>query len=124
MFTVGQYTKEDVAKLLGRVTVPDNKPENREIKPNKTESTQMKHTMKETKQDIKKSDAKPTLSLSSFATKIRKYIVPGVDSVDHISGSGKLWVSDLFGNLVLSDLQGKQLQKIKTNGKHGMATTQ
>lgn len=90
MFTVGQYTKEDVAKLLGRVTVPDNKPENREIKPNKTESTQMKHTMKETKQDIKKSDAKPTLSLSSFATKIRKYIVPGVDSVDHISGSGKI----------------------------------
>lgn len=82
----------------------------------------MKHTMKEKKQDIKKSDAKPTLSLSSFATKIRKYIVPGVDSVDHISGTGKLWVSDLFGNLVLSDLQGKQLQKIKTNGKHGYHT--
>nr|XP_034306141.1 uncharacterized protein LOC117682518 isoform X2 [Crassostrea gigas] len=117
VFTAGQYSKEDVAKLLGRITVPNTRPENRKIKPMETASTQMKPTGKQRKQDREKSDVKQTLSLSSSVTKVREYTVPGVDCVYHISlgKSGRLCVSDLFGNLVQTDLQGNQLQKIQTS---------
>nr|XP_034317850.1 uncharacterized protein LOC105330023 [Crassostrea gigas] len=118
VFTVGQYSKDDVAKLLGRITVPNTKPENRKIKPMETASTQLKPTEKQRKQDREKSDVKQTLSLSSSVTKVREYTVPGVDYVFHISlgKSGRLWVSDYKGNLVQTDLQGNQLQKIQTSG--------
>ncbi|XP_052677991.1 uncharacterized protein LOC128159003 [Crassostrea angulata] len=118
IFTVGQYSKEDVAKLLGKITVPNTKPENRKIKPMETASTQLKPTGKQRKQDREKSDVKQTLSLSSSVTKVREYKVPGVDGVFHISlgKSGRLWVSDVYGNLVQTDLQGNQLQKIQTSG--------
>eukprot|EP00105_Crassostrea_gigas_P008277 XP_011422787.1 PREDICTED: uncharacterized protein LOC105325102 [Crassostrea gigas] len=118
-FTAVQYRKEDVAKLLGRITVPNTKPENRKIKPMETASTQMKLTEKQRKQDREKSDMKQTLSLSSSVTKVREYTVPGVGSVYHISlgKSGRLWVSDSGGNLVQTDLQGNQLQKIRTSGR-------
>eukprot|EP00105_Crassostrea_gigas_P026649 XP_011447675.1 PREDICTED: uncharacterized protein LOC105342428 [Crassostrea gigas] len=124
VFTAGQYRKEDVAKLLGRVTVPNTKPENRKIKPMETASTQMKLTEKQRKQDREKSDVKQTLSLSSSVTKVREYTVPGVDDVYYISlgKSGRLWVSDLSGNLVQTDLQGNQLQKIQTRGGSGYHT--
>eukprot|EP00105_Crassostrea_gigas_P015822 XP_011432953.1 PREDICTED: tripartite motif-containing protein 2 [Crassostrea gigas] len=117
-FTAGQYSKEDVVKLLGRVTVPDTKPENRKIKPIETPSTQLKLTEKQRKQDREKSDVKQTLSLSSSVTKVREYTVPGVGSVYHISlgKSDRLWGSDSIGHLVQTDLQGNQLQKIQTNG--------
>ncbi|XP_065923187.1 E3 ubiquitin-protein ligase TRIM71-like [Magallana gigas] len=124
-FTAGQYSKEDVAKLLGRVTVPDAKAENRKIKPMETAvSTQMKPTGKQRKQDREKSDVKQTLSLSSSVTKVREYTVPGVDGVYHISigKSGRLWASDGSGNLVQTDLQGNQLQKIQTSGGYGYHT--
>lgn len=54
----------------------------------------------------------------------RKYKVPGVDRVYHISldKSGRLWVSDLTGNLVKTDLQGNLLQRIQTGGKHSYHT--
>uniref|UniRef100_A0A8W8LM52 B box-type domain-containing protein n=1 Tax=Magallana gigas TaxID=29159 RepID=A0A8W8LM52_MAGGI len=119
IFTAGQYRKEDVAKLLGRITVPNTKPENRKIKPMETASTQMKLTEKQRKQDREKSDVKQTLSLSSSVTKVREYTVPGVDNVFHISlgKSGRLWASDKDGNLVQIDLQGNQLQKIQTSGE-------
>uniref|UniRef100_K1Q861 Tripartite motif-containing protein 3 n=1 Tax=Magallana gigas TaxID=29159 RepID=K1Q861_MAGGI len=119
VFTAGQYGKEDVAKLLGRITVTNAKPENRKIKPMETASTQLKPTGKQRKQDREKSDVKQTLSLSSSVTKVREYTVPGVDNVYHISlgKSGRLWVSDCFGNLVQTDLQGNQLQKIQTSGR-------
>ncbi|XP_034312184.2 tripartite motif-containing protein 2 [Magallana gigas] len=112
VFTAGQYSKEDVTKLLGRVTVPDTKPVNREIKPMETVSTH-------NKQDREKSAMKQTLSLSSSFTKVREYKVPVIDSVHHISlgKSGRLWASDHIGNLVQTDLQGNQLQKIQTNGR-------
>ncbi|XP_052677718.1 uncharacterized protein LOC128158801 [Crassostrea angulata] len=118
VFTAGQYSKEDVAKLLGRITVPNTKPENRKIKPMETASTQMKPTGKQRKQDREKSDMKQTLSLSSSVTKVREYTVPGVNGVYHISlgKSGRLWVSDHIGNLVQTDLLGNQLQKIRTSG--------
>ncbi|XP_065938679.1 tripartite motif-containing protein 3 [Magallana gigas] len=113
VFTAGQYSKEDVAKLLGRITVPNTKLENRKIKPMETASTQLKPTGKQRKQDREKYDVKQTLSLSPSVT------VPGVDDVLHISlgKSGRLWVSDDVGNLVQTDLQGNQLQKIQTSGR-------
>nr|XP_034317843.1 uncharacterized protein LOC109617176 isoform X2 [Crassostrea gigas] len=119
VFIAGQYSKEDVAKLLGRITVPNTKPENRKIKPMETSSTQLKPTGKQRKQDREKSDVKQTLSLSSSVTKVREYTVPGVYNVYHISlgKSGRLWVSDWSGNLVQTDLQGNQLQRIRTSGR-------
>ncbi|XP_065938560.1 tripartite motif-containing protein 3 [Magallana gigas] len=124
IFTAGQHSKEDVAKLLGRITVPNTKPENRKIKPMETASTQLKPTGKQRKQDREKSDVKQTLSLSSSVTKVREYTVPGVDDVLHISlgKSGRLWVSDVYGNLIQTDLQGNQLQKIQTSGYDGCHT--
>ncbi|XP_052676638.1 tripartite motif-containing protein 2-like isoform X2 [Crassostrea angulata] len=119
IFTAGQYSKDDVAKLLGRITFPNTKPENREIKSMETAFTQLKPTGKQRKQDREKSDVKQTLSLSSSVTKVREYTVPGVNEVYHISlgKSGRLWVSDWRGNLVQTDLQGNQLQKIQTSGQ-------
>nr|XP_019926831.2 transcription intermediary factor 1-beta [Crassostrea gigas] len=124
IFTAGQYSKGDVAKLLGRLTVPNIKPVNRKIKPMETASTQLKPTGKQRKQDREKSDVKKTLSLSSSVTKVREYTVPGV-GVFHISlgKSGRLWASDSSGNLVQIDLQGDKLQKIQTSSEY-MATTQ
>eukprot|EP00105_Crassostrea_gigas_P031169 XP_011453768.1 PREDICTED: uncharacterized protein LOC105346756 [Crassostrea gigas] len=125
VFTAGQYSKEDVTKLLGRVTVPDTKPENRKIKPMETAaSTQSKPKGKRRKQDREKSDTKPTLSLCSSVTKVREYTVPGVGKVYHISlgKSGRLWGSDDNGNLVQTDLQGNQLQKIQTSDRDGYHT--
>nr|XP_034312093.1 uncharacterized protein LOC109618815 [Crassostrea gigas] len=124
VFTAGQYSKEDVIKLLGRVTAPDTKPQNRKIKPMETASTQLKPTEQLRKQDKEKSDMKQTLSLSSSITKVREYKVPGVNSVCHISlgKSGRLWASDDYGNLVQTDLQGNQLQKIQTSCGYGYHT--
>ncbi|XP_065938397.1 E3 ubiquitin-protein ligase TRIM71-like isoform X2 [Magallana gigas] len=124
VFTAGQYSREDVAKLLGRITDHNIKPENRKIKPMETESTQLKPTQKQRKQGREKFGVKQTLSLSSSVTKVRKYTAPGVDSVFHISlgKSGRLWASDDHGNLVQTDLQGTQLQKIQTSGRYGYHT--
>eukprot|EP00105_Crassostrea_gigas_P037143 XP_019921291.1 PREDICTED: uncharacterized protein LOC109618307 isoform X1 [Crassostrea gigas] len=120
VFTAGQYSKEDVAKLLGRITVPNTKPENRKIKPMEIASTQMKPSGKHRKQDRENSDVNQTLSLSSSVTKVREYEVPGFDGVYHISlsQSGRLWASVLYGDLVQTDLQGNQLQKIQTSGEY------
>ncbi|XP_065938121.1 tripartite motif-containing protein 5-like [Magallana gigas] len=124
VFTAGQHSKEDVAKLLGRLTVPNIKPVNRKIKPMETASTQLKPTGKQRKKDREKSDVKQTLSLSSSVTKVRTYTVPGVNGVYHISlgKSGRLWVSNDFGNLIQTDLQGNQLQKIQASGEYGYHT--
>eukprot|EP00105_Crassostrea_gigas_P044116 XP_019928264.1 PREDICTED: uncharacterized protein LOC109620392 [Crassostrea gigas] len=118
VFTAGQCSKEDVAKLLGRITAPNTKPENRKIKPMETASTQLKPTGKQRKQDREKSDVKQTLSLSSSVTKVREYTVPVVRNVYHISlgKTDRLFVSDSDGNLVQTDLHGNQLQKTKFSG--------
>nr|XP_034312101.1 uncharacterized protein LOC109619492 isoform X2 [Crassostrea gigas] len=125
VFTAGQYSKEDVSKLLGRVTAPDTKPENRKIKPMETASTQLKPTEQQKKQDREKSDIKQTLSLSSSVTKVREYTVPGVNNVHHISlgKAGRLWVSDDDSSLVQIDLQGNQPQVIHSSrGSEGYHT--
>nr|XP_034312323.1 uncharacterized protein LOC117684401 [Crassostrea gigas] len=119
VFTAGQFTYDDVSKLLGKIDVPNIKPDKRKIKPMATSSTQLKPTGKEMKQDREKSDMKQTLSLSSSVTKVREYTIPDVDSVYHISlgKSGRLWGSDKCGNLVQTDLQGNLLLKIQTSGR-------
>uniref|UniRef100_K1QA42 Tripartite motif-containing protein 2 n=1 Tax=Magallana gigas TaxID=29159 RepID=K1QA42_MAGGI len=110
-FTAGHYSKEDVEKLLGKITVPNTKPENRKIKTIDTASIPLKPTVKQ-----RKSDVKQTLSISSSVTKVRDYEVPGVNSVFHVSPgkSDILWVNDDRGNLIQTDLQRNQLQKIQT----------
>ncbi|XP_065942742.1 E3 ubiquitin-protein ligase TRIM71-like [Magallana gigas] len=119
VFTAGRYSRNDVAKLLGTVTVPTTKPASRKIKPMDITSTQLKPTRKLKKADGDELEVKQKLSLSSSINNVKEYIVPGVDIVCHISGgkSGILWVSNASGNLVQTDLQGKQLQMIKTSGE-------
>nr|XP_022338787.1 E3 ubiquitin-protein ligase TRIM37-like [Crassostrea virginica] len=119
VFTAGRFSKDDVAKLLGRVIVPNAEPKKRKIQPMEAVTTHMKSTEKQLEQSKEKSDMKPTLSLSSSVTKVREYSVPGVDSALHVSAdkSGRLWVSDRWGNLVQTDLQGNPLQKIQTSGR-------
>ncbi|XP_062613500.1 uncharacterized protein LOC134275244 [Saccostrea cucullata] len=82
--------------------------------------TSMKSTSEQTKQDKHvKSDKKQTMSLSASVTKVREFYVQGVDDVYHVSldQSDRLWISDRYGNLVQTDLQGNVIQKIKTSGK-------
>ena len=124
VFTVSQFNKDDVAKLLGKVNVPNTKPEKRKIQPMEAESTLMTSTEKQLEQTKEKSDRKQKLSLSSSVTKVREYSVPDVDRTCHVSvdESGRLWVSDDRGNLVQTDLLGNQLQKIQTSGGHGYHT--
>ncbi|XP_078310172.1 uncharacterized protein LOC111136995 isoform X1 [Crassostrea virginica] len=124
LFTAGHVNKDDVAKLLGRVYVPNTKPDKRKIQSMEAVTTHMKSTEKQLEQSKEKSDMKQTLSLSSSVTKVREYTVQGVNSAWHVSGdkSDRLWVSDYRGNLVQTDLQGKQLQKIQTSGGDGYHT--
>ncbi|XP_078312641.1 uncharacterized protein LOC144619152 [Crassostrea virginica] len=119
VFTAGQFNKHDIIKLLGRVNVPNTKPEKRKIQAMEAESTHMKSTKKQLEQSKEKSDEKQTLCLSSSVTKVREYSVPGVDSARHVSVDkpGRFWVSDSNGNLVQTDLQGNLLQKIQTSGR-------
>ncbi|XP_061167483.1 uncharacterized protein LOC133176374 [Saccostrea echinata] len=121
-FSSAQYNKNDVAKLLGKITVTDKKGELRSVEPMEIPpiATSMKSTSEQTKQDEHvKSDKKQTLSLSASVTKVREFNVPGVDGVYHVSldQSGRLWISDFDGNLVQTDLQGNVIQKIKTSGE-------
>ena len=124
VFTAGQFSKQDVAKLLGKFNVPNTKPEKRKIQPMETVTTHMKSTERQFEQSKEKSDMKLTLSLSSSVTKVREFSVPGVVNAHHVSveKSGRLWVSDGRGNLVQTDLQGNQLQKIQTSGGRGYHT--
>nr|XP_022312752.1 LOW QUALITY PROTEIN: tripartite motif-containing protein 45-like [Crassostrea virginica] len=119
VFTAGQFNRDDVDKLLGKLNVPNTEPTKRKIQPMEAVSTPMKFTEKQLEQSKEKSDMKQTLSLSSSVTKVREYSVPGVDSAFHVSvdESGRLWVSDNKGNLVQTDLQGNLLQEIQTSGK-------
>ncbi|XP_078339401.1 uncharacterized protein LOC111106629 [Crassostrea virginica] len=124
VFTAGRFSKNDVTKLLGKVNVPNKKPQKRKIQLMEAESAHMKSTEKQLEQSKEKSDMKPTLSLSSSVTKVREYRVPGVRNVCHVSveKSGRLWVSDDRGNLVQTDLQGNLLQKIQTSDGCGYHT--
>ncbi|XP_052719407.1 uncharacterized protein LOC128191386 [Crassostrea angulata] len=137
IFTAGQYNKEDVTKLLGKVTVPEPKPENSKIKPTETAATQ--YILKYLIYlfiflslffllicciAINNHLEKPTLSLSSPVIIVRKYKVPDVKGVCHISlgKSGRLWVSDNQGNLVQTDQKGNLLKRLQTTGGYGYHT--
>ncbi|XP_022342525.2 uncharacterized protein LOC111136166 [Crassostrea virginica] len=124
VFNAGRFNKDDIIKLLGRVNVPNTKPEKRKIQPMEAVTTHMKSTEKQLEQSKEKSDMKQTLSLSSSVTKVREYSVPGVGNAFHVSvdKSGRLWISDSQGNLVQTDLQGNLLQKIQTSGGNGYHT--
>jgi hypothetical protein len=122
VFTAGQYNKEDVAKLLGKISMKDTKPEKRQIKSVDivSPSTLVKSPSKQKKEDSYKNFCvKQTLSLSPSVIAVREFNVPGVNHTFHISldKSGRLWASDNEGNLVQTDLQGNQLQKIQTTGR-------
>jgi hypothetical protein len=126
-FTAGQYSKDDVAKLLGKITVINKKAVMRKIKPMESVpfSTPMQPTSHHQKEDSQeKSDVKQTMSLSSSVSDVREFNVPDVDGTFHISLTkwGRIWVSDREGNLVQTDLQGNQLQKIQTSGGRGYHT--
>nr|XP_022341353.1 uncharacterized protein LOC111135510 isoform X2 [Crassostrea virginica]XP_022341354.1 uncharacterized protein LOC111135510 isoform X2 [Crassostrea virginica] len=120
VFTKGKFSKDDISELLGSVNIPNIKPKKRKIQPMEAVTTHMKSTEKQLEQSTEKSDMKQTLSLSSSVTKVREYSVPGVDSVYHVSvdKSDRLWVSGSRGNLVQTDQQGNQLQKIQTSGRY------
>nr|XP_022341832.1 uncharacterized protein LOC111135782 [Crassostrea virginica] len=120
VFTAGQFNKSDITKLLGRVNVPNTDPEKRKIQPMEPITTHMKSTEIKLEKSKEKTDMKQTLTLSSSVTKVREYTVPGVGNAHHVSvdKSDRLWVSDDTGNLFQTDLQGKQLQKIQTSGRH------
>ena len=77
-------------------------------------------------QSKEKSDMKQALSLSSSVTKVREYSVPDVANLFHVSvdKSSRLWVSDWSGNLVQTDLQENQLQKIQTSNGYGYHTVE
>ncbi|XP_078311261.1 uncharacterized protein LOC111132621 [Crassostrea virginica] len=114
-----------MSPLLGKVNVPNTKPEKRKIQPMEAVTTHMKFTEKQSEQSKEKSDMKQTLSLSSSLTKVREYRVPGVRDAYHVSvdKSGRLWVSDWSFHLTQTDLQGNMLLKIKTiNGAIGFHT--
>nr|XP_022345839.1 LOW QUALITY PROTEIN: tripartite motif-containing protein 55-like [Crassostrea virginica] len=124
VFNAGQFNKNDIKKLLGNVNVPNTKPQKRKIQPMEAVTTHMKSTEKKLEQSKEKSNAKQTLSLSSSVTKVREYNVPDVNSAYHVSidKSGRFWVSDSWGNLVQTDLQGNLLQEIQTGGGKGYHT--
>ncbi|XP_062567349.1 uncharacterized protein LOC134229617 [Saccostrea cucullata] len=117
-FSSAQYSKKDVAKLLGKITEINRKETLRRVKPMETVSfsTSIKSTREQDK-DVKY-DKIQTLSLSASVTKVREFNVPDVDNVCHVSQdqSDRLWISDSWGNLVQTDLQGNVTQKIKTSG--------
>ncbi|XP_061167682.1 uncharacterized protein LOC133176584 [Saccostrea echinata] len=120
-FTAGQNSKSDVTKLLGKIFVPNTKPEKRNLRPiESVYNKAMKPTHKQMKdlEDRKKSDKKQTMSLSASVT-VREFSVPGVDHAYHVSQdqSDRLWISDDDGNLVQTDLQGNVIHNIKTNGE-------
>lgn len=113
VFTGSQYSQDDVAKLLGNITVPNTKPEITKTRAMETSSTELKLTGKQ-----KKTEGKETHT-SFCVTEVWKYTVPGDDSNFHLSSdqSGRLWVSNKTGYLIQTDLKGSMLLKMKTNGE-------
>ncbi|XP_062596227.1 uncharacterized protein LOC134257648 [Saccostrea cucullata] len=128
VFTAGKNRKEDIAKLLGKVSFPNIKEEVKKVQPlkSKTPKSNPKSTNYQVMKDSKTtSNVKQALSLSSSVTEVRMLVVIGISGVYHMSldQSGRLWVSDRDGNLVQIDQQGwNQLQKIQTSGGEGYHT--
>lgn len=113
-YTAGQYSKEDVSNLLGKLHADQTKPELRSIKSLESCTS----TSKEVKREYPKaSNVQQTQSPSASVIKVRELTVPGVERLFHVSldKSDKVWASDNTGNLVQTDLQGNMLQEINTS---------
>ncbi|XP_052684807.1 uncharacterized protein LOC128164829 [Crassostrea angulata] len=111
IFTEGQFCKDDVAKLLGSIHFTDDK----KGKAMETVSTRLKQNQK----DKENHSLKLTMPLHSSLVRVRKYRVPVVDHVYHISldNCGRFWVSDGSGNIVHMDARGNYLKNIKSSGR-------
>ena len=118
VFKRGQFSKINVIRLLGIVYVPERSQKRKIINRIDGIFEETQFTEKQTEQSREKSDFKPPLSLSSDVTKIRSSSIPGVNTAAHVSvgKSGRLWVSDGWGDLVEADLKGNHLQEIVTSG--------
>jgi hypothetical protein len=84
VFTAGQYSKVDVAKLLGKIDMKETKLEMRKIKPMEivSPSSRVESASKQKKQDRHtKSVVKQTPSLPSSVNDVRKFNVPGVSQI-------------------------------------------
>ena len=116
-FTAGACCKDDVKNLLGRLYVPCPESENNEQKQTDKGSTPENFTKRGLKHD--KNLMKQTFSMFSFVVMIKEYKLPGIIRICHLSLNkfGRLWVSDLKGNLVQTDLKDNQILSIQTNGK-------
>ncbi|XP_062618205.1 uncharacterized protein LOC134279805 [Saccostrea cucullata] len=123
VFTAGKYSKENIAKLLGKVTFPNKNGEMRKVQPLKAKppKSNPKPSSYQVMKDSKTtSSVKQTLSLSSSVTELRRFNVPYLNGVWHMSldQSGRLWFSDGDCFLVQTDLQGNEIQIIKTSGEY------
>ena len=86
VFTAGKFNRNDITKLLGKVNVPNAKPEKRRIQPMDSETviTQLKSTEKRFEESKEESGMKQTLSLSSSVTKVREYPIARFGMVCHV----------------------------------------
>ncbi|XP_062605150.1 uncharacterized protein LOC134279839 [Saccostrea cucullata] len=123
-FTAGDFSKNDITYLLGKIHVPSTKAEKREISPSvSVDNTAMKPAQKQIKEDRKKPEKK-LMSLSATVTKVREFYVPGVQSVNHISLDqlNGIYVSDSCGNLVQTNFRSSKLCEIRTSVECGHHT--
>ena len=109
VFTTGQYNKDKVANLLGSVNVSSHKPK---IKPLRTTFEHSIFAEKQSKEEKGKPDDKQTLS--SSVTEVAELKVPNINGGYHMSidsTSGKIWLSDMVGNLLQIDLERNRVGK-------------
>ena len=112
VFTTGQYNKDKVANLLGSVNVSSHKPKSRKIKPLGTAFEHSIFAEKQSKEEKGKPDDKQTLS--SSVTEVAELKVPNINGGYHMSidsTSGKIWLSDMVGNLLQIDLERNRVGK-------------
>lgn len=91
----GQLSKDKVAKLLERITVPDTKSGNREITPMESASTQLKTTGTQKAQSIEKCPKEKIVPVS-HCNRSMEFKVPDIKCAFHISigKDNKPWTSD------------------------------
>uniref|UniRef100_K1Q8N2 Tripartite motif-containing protein 3 n=1 Tax=Magallana gigas TaxID=29159 RepID=K1Q8N2_MAGGI len=120
VFSAGQYSKEDVAKLLGKMTFSITKAKGRKIEFMEKVHSKLKPIREHSyrKHEREKCDVKQTLFQCLSVTKIREWTVLGVQNALHISldKSFRLWVSDSRGSLVRTDLNRNQYLRIRSSG--------
>lgn len=110
----GQLSKDEVAKLLERITVSDTKSGNREITPMESASTQLKTTGTQKAQSMEK------IVPVSHCNRSMEFKVPDIKCAFHISigKDNKPWTSDDSGILVRTDIHGNRFQILLTNGRY------